>query len=273
MFLFSVIIKGHDHATCSSIIHVFMMSLMLSLLTSRTTWVTKSCLIFVFPSHVAEIHGDVAFLSHQHPSKTPRDRSAARAKHGTRRGHWLKGSSTIACGDWWHIVFYLLQIQGEFDWICKKTKNNKRTVPGNGILHVTFDSALIPIAYSLYRSRGRRRVDRPRNDGRRHFLQAPGAFVLAQMPAVLDGTKNIWAQKYMEMCFGHCYLRSLIPEAVLHAACDSICVDNSFCCRGIFAAICHAYHVPDVQVAWYYLPRTCWRYLSIVFSCVIHNVI
>lgn len=49
--------------------------------------------------------------------------------------------STIACGDWWHIVFYLLQIQGEFDWICKKTKNNKRTVPGNGILHVTFDSA------------------------------------------------------------------------------------------------------------------------------------
>lgn len=30
---------------------------------------------------------------------------------------------------------------------------------------------------------------------------------------------------------------------------------------------------PDVQVAWYYLPRTCWRYLSIVFSCVIHNVI
>lgn len=141
MFLFSVIIKGHDHATCSSIIHVFMMSLMLSLLTSRTTWVTKSCLIFVFPSHVAEIHGDVAFLSHQHPSKTPRDRSAARAKHGTGRGHWLKGSSTIACGDWWHIVFYLLQIQGEFDWICKKTKNNKRTVPGNGILHVTFDSA------------------------------------------------------------------------------------------------------------------------------------
>lgn len=70
-------------------------------------------------------------------------------------------------------------------------KNSKRTVPGNGILHVTFDSALIPIAYSLYRSRGRRRVDRPRNDGRRHFLQAPGAFVLAQMPEVSDGTKNI----------------------------------------------------------------------------------
>ncbi len=123
---------------------------------------------------------------------------------------------------------------------------------------------------------GRRRVDHPRKHGRRHFLQAPET-----LSWQIQRWMNIWPQRYiMEMCFGHCYLASsILFETVLHAACDGICFDNNFwkiernCCRGMFAAICHAYHILYIQVAWYYLPRTCWRNLSIVLHVLLYTFI